>query len=127
MQKKGLAKCGKKRCLPDVRIPYATTVLNEWVNGAITLGGVKLEQPPAEQIAAACERVKAMLLAKNASYGNSALEPIRVFSRASAAEGIRVRLDDKLSRLAKGNNQYDEDTIGDIIGYLVLLQIAEGK
>lgn len=39
-----------------------------------------------------------MLLAKNAAYGNSALEPVRIFSKADPTEQIRVRIDDKLSR-----------------------------
>lgn len=33
-------------------------------------------------------RVEAVLLEKNAAYGNSALEPVRVFSRASAVEQL---------------------------------------
>jgi len=33
-----------------------------------------------------CDAVKAMLLAKNKAYGNSALEPLRVFSKASVDE-----------------------------------------
>ncbi|MFA5186377.1 MAG: hypothetical protein WC551_07880 [Patescibacteria group bacterium] len=77
-------------------------------------------------IAEECERIKSMLLEKNASYGNSALEPIHVFApKADAQAGIRFRLDDKLTRIAKGDGRFDEDTIGDIIGYLVLLHIAE--
>lgn len=68
--------------------------------------------------------VRDILLAKNAAYGNSALEPVRVFSRAGASEQIRVRIDDKLARLARGTAA-GEDTVLDLIGYLVLLRIAE--
>lgn len=78
----------------------------------------------ADLIAAECDRIKAMLLQKNAAYGNSALDPVRVFSKADAAEQLRVRIDDKLSRLARGSNA-GEDVTGDLIGYLVLLRIAE--
>lgn len=77
----------------------------------------------ADLIAAECDAVKAMLLAKNAAYGNSALDPVRVFSRADAGEQIRVRLDDKLSRLARGSGQETEDVEADIIGYLILLRV----
>ena len=81
---------------------------------------------PAQQaIADQCDAIKAMLLAKNAAYGNSALEPLRVFSKASSEEQILVRLDDKLSRLARGQAA-GEDPIFDLIGYLVLLRIARG-
>jgi len=72
-------------------------------------------------IASECDAIKAMLLAKNAAYGNSALDPVRVFSKASTDEQIRVRLDDKLSRLMRGSNA-GEDVEADIIGYLVLMR-----
>lgn len=67
------------------------------------------------------------LIKKNESYGNSALEPVRIFSKADEAEGLKVRIDDKLSRIAKGNNSYNEDTINDLIGYLILLKIKESE
>lgn len=70
-----------------------------------------------------CDYIKELLLKKNASYGNSAIEPIRIFSRCSADEAIRVRIDDKLSRIAYGHEYDDESTIDDLIGYLNLLKI----
>lgn len=68
-----------------------------------------------------------LLITKNRAYGNSALNPLRVFSRASVIEQLLVRLDDKLSRLARGENTGDvpEDTVNDLQGYLVLLRIAQ--
>lgn len=69
-----------------------------------------------------CEALKAMLLEKNAAYGNSALDPVRVFSRASTEEQIRVRIDDKLSRLSRGSNA-GEDPENDLSGYLILLRV----
>ena len=72
-----------------------------------------------------CDAVKELLLAKNQKYGNSALEPARVFSKASAIEQILVRIDDKLSRIrTSGASTPDEDTEQDLIGYLVLLRVA---
>lgn len=68
--------------------------------------------------------IESMLLEKNAQYGNSALEPMRIFSKASTIEQIYVRIDDKLSRLARGTGE-TEDVIADLLGYLVLLRIAE--
>lgn len=64
-----------------------------------------------------------MLVVKNKSYGNSALDPIRIFSKAAAKEQLLVRIDDKLSRLKRGNEYADEDTVLDLIGYLLLLRI----
>lgn len=67
--------------------------------------------------------MKQLLLAKNAAYGNSASEPIRLFSKADPAEGIRIRIDDKLSRIARGQDA-GEDTVLDLIGYLILLRVV---
>lgn len=74
-------------------------------------------------IAEECEAVKELLLAKNAAYGNSAIEPLRIFSRSDTMEQINVRIDDKLSRLARGGNA-GEDVELDLIGYLVLKRVA---
>lgn len=70
------------------------------------------------------EKIKIMLLEKNRKYGNSALEPVRIFSRAEPTEQLKVRLDDKLSRVQSGQQDEDEDVILDLIGYLVLYLIA---
>lgn len=75
-------------------------------------------------IAETCDAIKELLLAKNRKYGDSALNPMRVFSNASPTEQIRVRLDDKLSRLKNMQEDEDEDVITDLIGYLVLYKIA---
>jgi hypothetical protein len=80
----------------------------------------------AARVRAQCDDIAAMLIAKNAAYGNSALDPIRVFSRSPADEQIRVRIDDKLSRLARGERA-GEDTILDLIGYLVLLRMMTSE
>lgn len=68
-----------------------------------------------------CLAIADMLLDKNRKYGNSALEPQRVFSQASPEEQILVRIDDKLSRIKNGAT--DEDAVKDLIGYLVLLRV----
>jgi hypothetical protein len=64
-----------------------------------------------------------LLREKNRAYGNSALEPLRVFSKADPAEQIRVRLDDKLSRLARGAAA-GEDVERDLLGNIVLIRNA---
>lgn len=73
------------------------------------------------------EKIGDMLIEKNRKYGNSALEPIRVFSNASSKEQILVRLDDKLSRLKNQQIDEDEDVINDLIGYLFLLKLATNE
>ena len=82
-----------------------------------------------EEIEAVLEEIKKLLLAKNEQYGDSALSPSRIFSKASADEQIKVRIDDKLNRLMLGNDsmESDEDVIKDLIGYLVLLLVSQGR
>jgi len=77
------------------------------------------------KIAELVDEIKVMLLAKNAQYGDSALQPVRVFSKADTTEQIKVRIDDKINRIVQGNDsmESDEDVIKDLIGYLVLLLI----
>jgi hypothetical protein len=77
-------------------------------------------------IAVICDEVKELLIEKNKKYGDSALNPSRIFSKANAVEQILVRIDDKLSRIKSGAGLLanDEDVIMDLMGYLVLLKIA---
>lgn len=69
--------------------------------------------------------IRAMLLDKNRKYGNSALEPMRVFSKAAPLEQIAVRMDDKLSRIKSVQGDDLEDAKRDLVGYLVLEEIAK--
>ena len=76
-------------------------------------------------IANECDNIKNLLLEKNRKYGNSALNPCRIFSRQSNIEQLLVRIDDKLNRIKNRQRDEDEDVIQDLIGYLVLLQVAK--
>lgn len=63
------------------------------------------------------------LLKKNNEYGDSLQNPLGVFQK-NKLQGILGRIDDKLNRIkAVGINDKTEDTIGDLIGYLVHLKI----
>ena len=73
-----------------------------------------------------CKDLEELLLHKNEKYGNSALEPLKVFSEASAVAGIKMRIDDKLKRIKNaGLVDATEDTLQDLAGYLILLMIAK--
>lgn len=89
-----------------------------------------MSKSTADAIATECNTLRDLLVAKNAAYGDSALDPLRVFSASSPSEQIRVRIDDKLSRLSRGHAIEGEslrDTVRDLAGYLILLLIAEGE
>lgn len=78
-------------------------------------------------IARECDNLKALLLEKNRKYGDSAVNPVRMFSRASACEQILVRLDDKLNRFINRQDDEDEDVILDMLGYLILYRVANDR
>ncbi|TXH13718.1 MAG: hypothetical protein E6R03_10820 [Hyphomicrobiaceae bacterium] len=78
-------------------------------------------------IAEECDALKALLLEKNRKYGDSVLNPKRIFSSADSTEQIKVRIDDKLSRLANLQPDEHEDVVLDLLGYLILLRVATRK
>jgi hypothetical protein len=82
----------------------------------------------AQEVSTYLLEIRELLISKNLKYGNSALEPLGVFSQLSAKEGLLVRIDDKLKRIKNGSLQKDdEDVINDLIGYLVLLKIETNR
>lgn len=79
-------------------------------------------------IAKECESIKTLLLEKNTKYGDSALTPVQIFSKQDAAAAICARIDDKLSRIKNsGLSDATEDTLDDLIGYMILLKIANKR
>lgn len=79
-----------------------------------------------DEISKVFDEVRDLVLAKNKQYGDSVLDPVRIFSQAPLHEQILVRLDDKMSRLARGNDsiEADEDIFKDIMGYCAFAIIA---
>jgi hypothetical protein len=72
-----------------------------------------------------CNEIRDLLLAKNKAYGDSALEPDNIFSKLDSAQAICARIDDKLARIKNvGLDDNTEDTLDDLIGYMILLKIA---
>ena len=80
-----------------------------------------------KQVNVVLSNIKYLLLSKNKKYGNSALDPVRIFSKANETDQILSRIDDKLSRIKNmgTDTQIDEDTITDLIGYLILFKISK--
>jgi hypothetical protein len=83
--------------------------------------------PAGNQIWSTCHEIAHMLIDKNISYGNSALEPARIFSTADSTEQLKVRIDDKLIRVKINQGFAGDNDIDDLIGYLVLYKIAKAK
>lgn len=81
-------------------------------------------QDTARDIRAVCNEIAELLVKKNESYGDSALNPINCFAKdATVLEKLGVRIDDKLSRVLRGTEAFNEDTELDLLGYLVLRRI----
>lgn len=52
-----------------------------------------------------------LVLEKSKRYGDSALNPIKCFSKVSADESIRIRLDDKLKRIMNASEIRKNDAL----------------
>ena len=71
------------------------------------------------------DEMKDLLIEKNRAYGDSATNPSNVFSSGSPIDSLCARIDDNLMRIQnKGINDKTEDTVSDLIGYLILLKVA---
>lgn len=100
--------------------PDSVQAIQDVADAAVHLGVQTFEQ----NVNRILEEIGRMLITKNRAYGNSALNPVNVFSKADRTEQIRVRIDDKLNRIRNGHEYPGDDTVNDLIGYLVLYKMA---
>ena len=83
--------------------------------------------PTQRKIAELTEAMRDLLLYKNQKYGDSALNPKKIFYKGDARNAILIRLDDKLGRIIANTNDTPRiNDIADIIGYCTLLLISMG-
>lgn len=69
-----------------------------------------------------------LLKSKNEAYGNTSLNPPNIFSKLDSSEAICARIDDKIMRIKnRGLVSATEDTLTDLIGYLLLLKMSRKK
>lgn len=85
---------------------------------------IALDAPSGNRILGQCLEIAEMLIKKNVSYGDSALNPIKIFSNSPNAEQIKVRIDDKLNRVKNAQGFPGDNDVDDLIGYLILLKLA---
>ena len=70
-----------------------------------------------------CDDLSNFLIQKNIDYNDSLQNPLGVFQK-NKIDGVLGRIDDKLNRIKKvGINDKTEDTITDLIGYLIHLKL----
>ncbi len=71
------------------------------------------------------ENFKEFLKEKNRRYGDSALKPVQIFSKADAQNSLLIRLDDKINRIKNCESELRKNDIADVFGYLALYMISQ--
>jgi hypothetical protein len=72
-----------------------------------------------------CDSLSKFLCEKNRRYGDSALNPVKIFSKLDASNSLTIRMDDKMSRIMNSKELRKND-VWDLFGYLNLLIISKG-
>ena len=83
--------------------------------------------PTQRKIREITEAMKDLLLYKNQKYGDSAINPEKIFYKGDATSSILIRLNDKIGRVkANPDDKPRINDVCDIIGYCTLLLISMG-
>lgn len=73
------------------------------------------------------DAMKDLLLYKNKKYGDSAINPKKIFYKGDSTNSILIRLDDKIGRVMSNPDEKPRtNDVADIIGYCTLLLISMG-
>ena len=104
--------------LPQIEAQlYAKSLENPW-------GDLPPTQRKIHEIMGA---MKDLLLYKNQKYGDSAINPKKIFYKGDSTNSILIRLDDKIGRVMSNTEEKPRvNDVCDIIGYCVLLLISMG-
>lgn len=80
-----------------------------------------------EKIVDVLDGMEDLLLYKNSKYGDSAINPKKVFYKGDSTNSILIRLDDKIGRVMSNPDEKPRvNDVCDIIGYCTLLLISMG-
>lgn len=119
----------------EQELPFPTDAKNEntpltellWDEGGKwdVLTSLAKEAPAGEEILVAGLDVVEMLLEKNISYSNSAMDPLNVLSNATPEDQIKMHIDNKLTRLKYQKEFQNEDSLKDLAGYVILLMVLK--
>lgn len=87
-------------------------------------GDLPLTQQKIHEIMGA---MRDLLLYKNQKYGDSAINPKKIFYKGDSTNSILIRLDDKIGRVMSNTEEKPRiNDVCDIIGYCTLLLISMG-
>jgi hypothetical protein len=71
------------------------------------------------------DSLRELVLEKNRRYGDSALRPRNIFSQIEPSEAIKIRIDDKISRIRNSRGLIRKNDVADLIGYLALFSVSQ--
>jgi len=71
------------------------------------------------------DSMRDLVIEKNRRYGDAAITPKQIFSKLNAGEGIKVRIDDKISRIMNSGGTVRKNDVADLMGYLALFAISQ--
>ena len=84
-----------------------------------------VDTPTQTKIRIIMDSMKDLLLYKNKKYGDSAINPKKIFYKGDSTNSILIRLDDKLGRVMSNTEEKPRvNDVCDIIGYCTLLLIS---
>jgi hypothetical protein len=100
--------------------PVPNTVIDRLTNLGFIVN--EIEKPSTPNFKAITDSLASLLEYKNKKYGNSALEPLNVFSGKCK---VGDRIDDKLARI-KNSTSLKKNDIADLLGYAALICVENG-
>ena len=112
-------------CESDVRIPKKEA--NPFAEIMSEAPYEALPPTTQQRIHEIMEAMKDLLLYKNQKYGDSAINPKKIFYKGDSTNSILIRLDDKIGRIMSNTEEKPRvNDVADIIGYCTLLLISMG-
>jgi hypothetical protein len=117
-------------CDPNKRTPFCDNCksFNKPKMAEVIIEGIEKEPSTQEKIEIVCDSLQRLLKTKNKNYGDSAINPLKIFSAIEPGDEICIRLDDKLGRIksaAEQGKRLRKNDVADLAGYLVLLLIKK--
>lgn len=83
------------------------------------------ETPTQQKIKDILSGMTDLLLYKNKKYGDSAINPKKIFYKGDSTNSILIRLDDKIGRVMSNTEEKPRvNDVADIIGYCTLLLVS---
>ena len=83
------------------------------------------ETPTQQKIKDILSGMTDLLLYKNKKYGDSAVNPKKIFYKGDSTNSILIRLDDKIGRVMSNTEEKPRvNDVADIIGYCTLLLVS---